>query len=105
MSVVRLCVSRTWSKAACTTFSDLESSADVASSRIKARGSRISARAMATRCFWPPESWMPLSPTCVSKPSGNDFTKSKAFAILAAFSIFTSSSAESVWSAPALERP
>jgi hypothetical protein len=27
---------------------------------------RTRARAMATRCFWPPDSWAPLSPTNVS---------------------------------------
>ena len=29
------------------------------------------ARAMAVRCFWPPERVMPRSPTMVSKPWGN----------------------------------
>jgi hypothetical protein len=31
----------------------------------------ISALAMATLCFYPPESLTPLSPTMVSYPSGN----------------------------------
>mmetsp|Transcript_28883 Transcript_28883/g.99718 ORF Transcript_28883/g.99718 Transcript_28883/m.99718 type:complete len:99 (-) Transcript_28883:2053-2349(-) len=66
MSVVRLCVSRTWSKAACTTFSDLESSADVASSRRTSLGLRRKTRAMATRCLWPPERRPPRSPTRVA---------------------------------------
>ena len=32
-------------------------------------GSRRRARAMAIRCFWPPESMLPLEPTTVEKPS------------------------------------
>ena len=36
-----------------------------ASSRIRMRGLRSRARAMAVRCFWPPESVMPRSPTVV----------------------------------------
>ena len=46
------------------------SSADVASSQMSRRGSRRKARAMATRCFSPPESFRPRSPTLVSKPCG-----------------------------------
>ena len=42
------------------------STADVNSSRIRMRGSISSARAMAMRCFWPPESETPRSPTTVS---------------------------------------
>ena len=38
------------------------STLDRASSRISTRGFRNSARAMATRCFWPPESVRPRSP-------------------------------------------
>ena len=34
-------------------------------------GSRTIARAMATRCFCPPESITPFSPTIVSSPCGN----------------------------------
>jgi hypothetical protein len=34
------------------------------SSRSRMRGSLMSARAMATRCFCPPLSWMPPSPSC-----------------------------------------
>ena len=48
------------------TFSLSESSADVASSSNSIFGFRSSARAIATRCFWPPESWPPLAPTYVS---------------------------------------
>mmetsp|Transcript_19416 Transcript_19416/g.57753 ORF Transcript_19416/g.57753 Transcript_19416/m.57753 type:complete len:99 (+) Transcript_19416:117-413(+) len=65
-SVVRLAPRTTSSSAACTTFSDLASRADVASSKISSRGSRTRARAMATRCFWPPLNWRPRAPTCVS---------------------------------------
>ncbi|RLW11216.1 hypothetical protein DV515_00001494, partial [Chloebia gouldiae] len=36
---------------------------EVASSRSRIWGLRTRARAMAMRCFWPPESWVPLSPT------------------------------------------
>ena len=49
--------------------SDSESRLDVASSRIRIRGSARIARAIATRCRWPPESRTPRSPTTVSYPS------------------------------------
>lgn len=39
------------------------SKALVASSRMRTRGSRTSALAMATLCFWPPDRWVPFSPT------------------------------------------
>ena len=42
------------------------STEDVASSRIKIRGARASARASATRCRWPPDNVCPRSPTTVS---------------------------------------
>ena len=38
----------------------------VASSRIRIRGSTASARAIASRCRWPPESVIPRSPITVS---------------------------------------
>ena len=38
----------------------------VASSRIRMRGSTTSARAIAIRCRWPPESVIPRSPITVS---------------------------------------
>ena len=44
------------------------STLESASSRIRIRGSRITARARAVRCFCPPESVIPRSPTMVSKP-------------------------------------
>ena len=42
------------------------SSAQVASSRTRIGGSLSSVRAIATRCFSPPESFSPRSPTMVS---------------------------------------
>ena len=46
------------------------STAESASSRIRIGGSIISARAIAVRCFWPPESVSPRSPTVVVQRSG-----------------------------------
>ncbi len=43
-----------------------ESSAEVASSKIRIGGFFSSVRAIATRCFSPPESLSPRSPTMVS---------------------------------------
>jgi hypothetical protein len=43
-----------------------ESSAEVASSKIRIGGFFSSVRAIATRCFSPPESFRPRSPTMVS---------------------------------------
>mmetsp|Transcript_62974 Transcript_62974/g.150672 ORF Transcript_62974/g.150672 Transcript_62974/m.150672 type:complete len:104 (-) Transcript_62974:1482-1793(-) len=60
-SVVRSFIRR--SRASCTAASLSESSADVASSSSSTRGSRRTARAMATLCFCPPDSWLPCSPT------------------------------------------
>mmetsp|Transcript_34740 Transcript_34740/g.88099 ORF Transcript_34740/g.88099 Transcript_34740/m.88099 type:complete len:89 (+) Transcript_34740:862-1128(+) len=54
------------SSAACTTFSLALSSALVASSSSMMLGFLTMARAMAMRCFCPPESLPPPSPTCVS---------------------------------------
>ncbi|URD95981.1 hypothetical protein MUK42_36061 [Musa troglodytarum] len=55
------------SRASCTSFSDSESSALVASSRSRIAGFFNIALAMAIRCFWPPESCSPLSPTYTVK--------------------------------------
>mmetsp|Transcript_69515 Transcript_69515/g.154987 ORF Transcript_69515/g.154987 Transcript_69515/m.154987 type:complete len:102 (-) Transcript_69515:18-323(-) len=63
-TVVRSCSRR--SIAACTTCSDSASRADVASSSSRTFGSINRARAMAIRCFWPPLSCTPRSPTVVS---------------------------------------
>ena len=57
-------------------FSARESSAEVASSKIRMRGFFSSARAIATRCFSPPESLRPRSPTGVSYFCGSDSMKS-----------------------------
>mmetsp|Transcript_22076 Transcript_22076/g.43440 ORF Transcript_22076/g.43440 Transcript_22076/m.43440 type:complete len:91 (-) Transcript_22076:2336-2608(-) len=56
--------------AACTERSVTLSKADVASSSTTRGGSLSKQRAMETRCFSPPESLRPRSPTIVSKPSG-----------------------------------
>lgn len=55
-----------------TSVSDSASRAEVASSRMRMSGFLTSARAIAMRCFWPPESWAPRAPTEVSSPSGCD---------------------------------
>lgn len=60
------------------------SSADVASSQMSKRGARRKARAMATRCFSPPLSLRPRSPTIVLYPSGMRITASCRCASLAA---------------------
>jgi len=57
-------------------FSDFESSAEVASSKIRILGSFSSARAIATLCFSPPESFKPRSPTIASYLSGRLSIKS-----------------------------
>mmetsp|Transcript_72859 Transcript_72859/g.235731 ORF Transcript_72859/g.235731 Transcript_72859/m.235731 type:complete len:84 (-) Transcript_72859:2085-2336(-) len=54
------------SMACCTWRSDSASSALVASSSSSTLGRRTMARAMAMRCFWPPESCTPRSPTSVA---------------------------------------
>mmetsp|Transcript_6921 Transcript_6921/g.9701 ORF Transcript_6921/g.9701 Transcript_6921/m.9701 type:complete len:84 (-) Transcript_6921:1451-1702(-) len=64
--VVRRRACRKRSSASCTARSDSLSSADVASSSSRILGSRMRARARATRCFCPPESSADCSPTSVS---------------------------------------
>lgn len=54
-----------FSRASCTIPSLCASSAEVASSNSNNFGSLTKALAMAILCFWPPESWEPLSPTNV----------------------------------------
>jgi hypothetical protein len=54
------------SRAFCTSRSLAVSSAEVASSRMRMRGSCSRTRAMARRCFSPPDSRYPRSPTTVS---------------------------------------
>mmetsp|Transcript_100248 Transcript_100248/g.272560 ORF Transcript_100248/g.272560 Transcript_100248/m.272560 type:complete len:144 (+) Transcript_100248:415-846(+) len=83
-SVVRCSLSSSASSASCTTRSLSVSSALVASSSSSTRGRRTMQRAMATRCFWPPLSCAPRSPTDVWYWSSNLVMKSWAFASLAA---------------------
>ncbi len=52
--------------ASCTSISDSASSDEVASSRIRIGESRSSARAIASRWRWPPDSRWPRSPIGVS---------------------------------------
>mmetsp|Transcript_24158 Transcript_24158/g.71883 ORF Transcript_24158/g.71883 Transcript_24158/m.71883 type:complete len:152 (+) Transcript_24158:3035-3490(+) len=85
--VKRLCDMMS-SSAACTTLSLALSSADVASSSSRMDGFLMIALAMAIRCFWPPESLPPPSPTCVPKPFARlRVMKPCAFAVRAAASI------------------
>eukprot|EP00966_Prymnesium_polylepis_P126511 2925814-Prymnesium_polylepis.1 len=65
-TVVRCCWAMISSSAACTMRSLSLSSADVASSSSSTEGMRTKARAIAIRCFCPPESRPPLRPTCDS---------------------------------------
>mmetsp|Transcript_33757 Transcript_33757/g.77143 ORF Transcript_33757/g.77143 Transcript_33757/m.77143 type:complete len:241 (+) Transcript_33757:2122-2844(+) len=83
MSVVRPCMHL--SRAAWTSASDLASSAEVASSRSRIFGFFATARAIATRCFWPPDSWALV--TSVSNPPGSCVTKLQALATFAAATI------------------
>ena len=46
-----------WREVASSTFSFSASREDVASSRTRILGLRIAARAMASLCLWPPDSW------------------------------------------------
>ena len=55
-----------------------------AARRRRTRGARSTARAMASRCSWPPLSWEPPSPSRVAKPSGRAWMKSSAWAARAA---------------------
>lgn len=70
MLIVVLFPRRRAARALLTRVSDSASRAEVASSRMRMSGFLTSARAMAMRCFWPPESCVPRAPTCVSSPSG-----------------------------------
>mmetsp|Transcript_56277 Transcript_56277/g.164486 ORF Transcript_56277/g.164486 Transcript_56277/m.164486 type:complete len:133 (-) Transcript_56277:1417-1815(-) len=93
MTTVISCCAIRLSIAACTRASLSASSALVASSSSRTFGLRTSARAMETRCFWPPESCTPRSPTSVSYPSGIAQTKWCAFARRAALSTSSPGSA------------
>mmetsp|Transcript_74344 Transcript_74344/g.177331 ORF Transcript_74344/g.177331 Transcript_74344/m.177331 type:complete len:93 (-) Transcript_74344:1592-1870(-) len=59
------------SKVSWTIRSDSLSRAEVASSRSKSWGLLARARAMASRCRWPPDSKPPPAPTKVSNLSGS----------------------------------
>lgn len=72
------------SMAAFTSSSWILSNAEVASSKIRTMGLRITALAIATLCFCPPESWCPLSPTRVLIPSGRLLMNFQAPTFLAA---------------------
>mmetsp|Transcript_14382 Transcript_14382/g.36423 ORF Transcript_14382/g.36423 Transcript_14382/m.36423 type:complete len:156 (+) Transcript_14382:1146-1613(+) len=87
-TVVRLTV-RVLS-AACTERSVMLSRAEVASSRSTSGGFLSRQRAMATRCFSPPDSLRPRSPTMVLKPSGRDLMKRRICALSQARSISSS---------------
>mmetsp|Transcript_30347 Transcript_30347/g.87105 ORF Transcript_30347/g.87105 Transcript_30347/m.87105 type:complete len:110 (+) Transcript_30347:2328-2657(+) len=60
----------------CTRVSDSLSRAEVASSSRSTWGLLASARAMAMRCFWPPDIWPPPTPTSVSSLLGSLLRKS-----------------------------
>mmetsp|Transcript_18149 Transcript_18149/g.54811 ORF Transcript_18149/g.54811 Transcript_18149/m.54811 type:complete len:109 (-) Transcript_18149:316-642(-) len=83
-SVVRLAVSSP--RARWTSHSLAASRLEVASSSNSTVGSRTSARAMARRCFCPPLSMTPRSPTSARYLSGKAAMKSCALAALAAAS-------------------
>ncbi len=55
----------------------LESSAPVGSSASTISGSLMSARAMATRCIWPPESWLGRLFTCSPRPTASSASRAR----------------------------
>mmetsp|Transcript_14646 Transcript_14646/g.43529 ORF Transcript_14646/g.43529 Transcript_14646/m.43529 type:complete len:129 (-) Transcript_14646:1293-1679(-) len=57
-----------WSKTSLPTWASI---AESGSSRTITSARLYAARAMATRCFWPPEIVMPRSPISVPSPAGN----------------------------------
>ena len=73
--------------ASCTIDSSSESSALVASSRMRIVGRLSTARAIARRCRWPPESCTPRSPIVAPYPSGKRSMNSAAQAAAAASTI------------------
>mmetsp|Transcript_10174 Transcript_10174/g.19896 ORF Transcript_10174/g.19896 Transcript_10174/m.19896 type:complete len:81 (+) Transcript_10174:529-771(+) len=64
-----------------TLASDAESKALVASSHSSTLGDLSTVRAMATRCFSPPLTLSPLSPTPVSRPFGSDLISPSSWAL------------------------
>mmetsp|Transcript_5844 Transcript_5844/g.10524 ORF Transcript_5844/g.10524 Transcript_5844/m.10524 type:complete len:104 (+) Transcript_5844:142-453(+) len=83
-TVVRPLITR--SSASCTMYSESASSALVASSSSRMLGLRTRARAMAMRCFCPPDICTPFSPQLVWYPAGSSEMKLCALASLAACS-------------------
>jgi hypothetical protein len=67
-----------FSSASWTFLCESSSNADVASSSNKTFGFLIIVLAMATRCFWPPESFPPLIPHWVWKPELSSSSKSSS---------------------------
>ena len=63
MIIVVIFILEILSKAFWTTFSDLLSKAEVASSRINILGLINIALAIAILCFWPPDNLLPFKPT------------------------------------------
>src|SRR5680860_1163608 len=86
------------SRARWTAASDSESRCAVASSRTTTPGALSSSRASASRCFSPPESRCPRSPTTVSSPCGSDRTRSQTWAARSADSSWASSAAGRAYS-------
>lgn len=72
-----------------------ESSAPVGSSASTISGSLMSARAMATRCIWPPESWLGFLFKCSDSPT--DARASLARRVRSAFPTPESVSASSTF--------
>ncbi|EAU41467.1 hypothetical protein FP2506_13579 [Fulvimarina pelagi HTCC2506] len=54
------------------------SSADVGSSKSRMRGSMASARAMPTRCCWPPESWLGYFSACSAIPTRSSSLRARS---------------------------
>mmetsp|Transcript_28264 Transcript_28264/g.89870 ORF Transcript_28264/g.89870 Transcript_28264/m.89870 type:complete len:241 (-) Transcript_28264:1423-2145(-) len=73
-----------------TWLSESLSRAEVASSSSSTCGRLANARAMAMRCFWPPDIWQPAAPTKVSRPFGIARRKLKMCACSAALSTCSS---------------
>ena len=68
------------SSAYCTISWLCSSKADVASSKIRILGFLMRARAMATRCFYPPDSFDPFRPHIFWKPGCSCFSSSRTLA-------------------------
>jgi hypothetical protein len=86
MAIV-VCPCAAESSACCATRSEMLSSALVASSRTSTSGSFSSTRAIAMRCFSPPDRRYPRSPTSVSYPLGKLTVVSWMFAARSLFEL------------------